>query len=162
MSGRLSWFVRQCQGQSQEDILLLAKPQLDLETATGLEHDVQLLMQLYEEPVPENDYGWIYSDVWDNLRIRQGTKWSKEPSCSSCSRWPRDSVPGTRLSSLSGRSRQRVATSTADLILLLWPLFSNSDRLAFQSWYNGGWIDELGRDDNRPEPSSSSGIRREG
>ena len=66
ISGRISWFTRQCQGQSLEGIIQLAQPQLEEPHGSMLAQDTQLLQRLFATPVPVNDRTWIYSDQVGN------------------------------------------------------------------------------------------------
>ena len=161
VSGRLSWFTRQCQGQSVEDVLSLARPQLVLARAEELVRDARLLQRLFEEPVPENDYQWIYSSQVGNATDPERYRMEQRAQLLLL-----QSLPQRMCVRDTATFVQRAVATTGgnlyrDFILLMWPLFNDTDRLAFQTWYQGYTTAETAPGCSRPEPSSASGLRRE-
>ncbi|CAE7223913.1 GIP [Symbiodinium sp. KB8] len=161
VSGRISWFIRQCQGQSLDGILQLARPQLVPARAAGLLQDVQLLQGLCDEAIPPNDHTWIYSDQVGNSnsparhRVEQRTQLLLQQTLAPRLHTQEPTTFIQRAITTAGGNLYR------DFIFLVWPLFTNQDRLEFQTWYYNH--DGAGVPPDVPEhvPSSSSGIRRE-
>ncbi|OLP81721.1 LINE-1 retrotransposable element ORF2 protein [Symbiodinium microadriaticum] len=161
VSGRISWFTRQCQGQSLDGLLQLARPQLVPARAEGLLRDAQLLQRLCDETIPPNDHTWIYSDQVGNSdsparhRVEQRTQLLLQQSLAPRLRTKEPTTFIQRAITTAGGNFYR------DFIFLVWPLFTDQDRLEFQTWYYNH--DGAGVPPDVPEhvPSSSSGIRRE-
>ena len=161
-SGRLSWFTRQSQGQTAADVVSLVRPQLVPARAEQLVQDTQLVLQLFTEPVPENDYQWIYSNQVGNAEDPQRFRMEQRIELLLL-----QSLPQRLHARDTAMFVQRALAATGgnlyrDFLLIIWPLLNDTDRLAFQTWYHGyaaAEAEALG--DSRPEPSSASGIRRD-
>ncbi|CAE7947378.1 unnamed protein product [Symbiodinium sp. KB8] len=151
------WFKR----QSLDGLLQLARPQLVPARAEGLLRDAQLLQRLCDETIPPNDHTWIYSDQVGNSdsparhRVEQRTQLLLQQSLAPRLRTKEPTTFIQRAITTAGGNFYR------DFIFLVWPLFTDQDRLEFQTWYYNH--DGAGVPPDVPEhvPSSSSGIRRE-
>ena len=137
LAGRLSAFKRRCQGHDLEGLLVFTRPQLDNAAANNLQRDAEVVLNKYDEPVPENDYNWIYSDQVGGPEQPQRHQVEQ-------------TIQQLLLRSLRPQLRtgsaevfiQRAVTAAGgclyrDAIMLLWPLLSSEDRFAFQQWYQG-------------------------
>ena len=149
LAGRLSSFRRRCQGHDLEGLLVFTGPQLDDAAADALQRDADVVLSQYDEPVPENDYHWIYSEQVGGHEHPQRHQVEQ-------------TIQQLLLRSLRPQLRtasseifiQRAVTAAGgclyrDSIMLLWPLLSSADRFAFQQWYQG-------RPVGLPEPPASA------
>ena len=168
ISGRISWFNRQCQGQTLEGIIQLTQPQLEEPRGSTLARDTQLLQRLFATPVPVNHQTWIYSDQVGNPSdpgrhlVEQRMQLLLQ----------RHLVPPLGLEEPADFLHRAINSTRGnlyrDFILLMWPLVWDPARLDFQAWYQGRptMEPETATEqpahpmEDEPEPASSSGLRR--
>ncbi|CAE7260287.1 unnamed protein product [Symbiodinium necroappetens] len=151
------WFKR----QTLDGLLQLARPRLVPARVEGLLQDAQLLQRFCDETIPPNDHTWIYSDQVGNSdsparhRVEQRTQLLLQQSLAPRLRTKETTTFIQRAITTAGGNFYR------DFIFLVWPLFTDQDRLEFQTWYYNH--DGKGVLPDVPEhvPSASSGIRRE-
>ena len=158
IAGRLSAFQRRCQGHSAKGVVDITTPQLDGTQAEALHHDVLLVLQLYDTPIPPNDAAWIYSDQigrsTDPQRhvVEQQMQMLLQRSLSAELRMGALRTFTRRATTVAGGCLYR------DFLLLLWPLLSDANRLVFQQWFHG-WscgVQEPEDPDDVPEPARGS------
>ncbi|CAE7550556.1 unnamed protein product [Symbiodinium microadriaticum] len=136
ITGRLSAYKRRCAGHTTGSVVAFTLPQLDRSAAQALQHDCDLIHELYEEPFPQNDETWIYSDMVGRhqdpgrVQVEQRVQLFLLQSL----------VP--RLQSAGPEFLHRAVLCAGgglyrDFIWLVWPLLTSDDRFVFQQWYYG-------------------------
>ena len=157
ITGRLSAYKRRCAGHTTGSVVAFTLPQLDRSAAQALQHDCDLIHELYEEPLPQNDETWIYSDMVGRpqdpgrAQVEQRVQLFLLQSL----------VP--RLQSAGPEFLHRAILCAGgglyrDFIWLVWPLLTSDDRFAFQQWYYGQTENQhAGRvASEQPEPARGS------
>ena len=159
IAGRLSAFRRRCTGHTLESVVAFTLPQLGQTSAQAVQHDHELLLELYEVPIPPNDEDWIYSDMVgrhqdpNRAQVEQRVQLLLLQSLV-----PRLHSAGTEL-----LHRAILAAGGGlyrDFIWLVWPLLTDGDRYTFQQWYYNQSAATLPAEDNlapeQPEPARGS------
>ena len=137
VAGQLSSFRRRSQGHPAEHIVDLARPTLVGPTAQGLQSDVDRVMAMLGQKLPQNDYTWLFFGPVG--RLGDPTKQHIQQQLQLL--LARD-MEGTLCTHDLARFVQQAVVYAAfgfyvECIWLVWHLFSDHARYAFQSWYHG-------------------------
>ncbi|CAE7777346.1 Pol [Symbiodinium sp. CCMP2592] len=133
IAGKLNAYKRSCEVLSADECYALLRPQLLAGLQSMVEQDRDVLLTQLARSVPRNDWLWIRATGrWGDPSKNQVTGRSQLLLAQSMG-------PRLRHPHATNLMQQLCAAASHgfyhDQLFMLWSLFDNNDRLAFQAWF---------------------------